>query len=353
MKLPFLSTLSLFLTVTRLSAVAAEVSDLNRAVNYFLSKMHEDGFFVSAVEDFYLVEGGAQGSCLSGDLVSADTADDSLKSVLENKKVTIALSTAGASIPTYYTTVGDMPYDLFEGSLDGYEIASQIECFRRMTEAYGLDGEIEIEHILVPPNDDGVFFEPLLAALETDMVDLVWSTMVVNADRSALVDFTTCPTYLDQMVIGAGPGIASDLPTEGGPFPVGCVAVFCTANLTEPMVLEELGPNDGLASLYAKLPNATDGIDYILGNRNPLNRYIVDNCPNCTITNSDLQFFVIQAPAFKKMSSNNTTVTTPPSDGGYSTTVPAPAPPPSAATRSMTGVVRMALGAFLLLAVTL
>lgn len=110
---------------------------------------------------------------------------------------------------------------------------------------YNLDAPIEIEYVLVEPNSDGVFFEPLLEALESGMADIVWTTVAMNIDRAALVDFTTCPTYTDEMVVGVGSGFGADISTEGGPFPVGCVAVFCTATVPETLTLQELGPPPG------------------------------------------------------------------------------------------------------------
>ena len=284
-----------------LAQARAEGNDLNKVVSHILGEMTAAGFFSQALEEYYTIQGSALEPCNIGDMVSPDAADESLTSVLENKKVRIALSTAGANVPAYYSD-GDDPFDLATGTLVGYEIAAQQEAFTMMGTMYNLSAPIEIEYVLVEPNSDGVFFEPLLEALESGTADIAWTTVAMNSDRAALVDFTTCPTYKDEMVVGVGSGLGADIPTEGGPFPVACVAVFCTATVPETLTLQELEPGNGLQELLEVLVNEDDGIDYTLGNKAPLTLYINDNCPDtCSIASVDLDFVIVQSPITKKL----------------------------------------------------
>jgi ABC-type amino acid transport substrate-binding protein len=260
--------------------------------------MNDSGFFLETWVKYHkTLPIPVPNDCESLEKVPIETADESLKSVIERGTLRIAVSPLGAGYPFLYSTANGMDspsIDLSLGSLDGYEVACAEEGTRRLGDIYGVD--LKPEYVVADTNE---FLASLTALLNEDKADVVWTGMNYIPEREEYLDFT-CNSFTTELLIVGSDKVGSARPNPNGPaVQVVCNGSFCSYPVPIPFehfVYEEFG---GTPEMLKTLVNETDPYEYALCPYELLADFKSIQCPTCTEIEIDPVATILRKPGTK------------------------------------------------------
>jgi hypothetical protein len=246
-----------------------------------MGEMNDAGFFLETWVKYHkTLPIPVPNDCVALDEVPLETADESLKSVIDRGTLRIAVSPLGAGYPFLYSTANgpDSPsVDLSLGSLDGYEIACAEEGTRLLGERYGVD--LQPEYVVADSNE---YLASLTALLNEDKADVAWSGINYIPERDEYIDFV-CNSFSTELLIVGSAKVGNERPSPNGPaVQVVCNGSFCSFPVPDPFeyfVYERFG---GTSEMLKTLVNETDPYEYAICPYELLADFKAIQCPNCS-----------------------------------------------------------------------
>lgn len=215
--------------------------------------------------------------------MDASEADESIQRILDSGRIRIGVNTVAGGVPYLYTMNTEdnsTSTNLFlsvedeDAELTGYEVEGAREAVRRIGNKY--DTELAADFVLVvgPP-----YFDPLEEALNSGVIDVVWSRMGVNEERADTFDFV-CPNYFTEYRIASAAEVGTEYPPDNATVPVGCIAIICSFNVPPPFELVDLELS-GQEYEQVLLNSTLYGVEYTINTVDRLVPFFTTDCPTC------------------------------------------------------------------------
>lgn len=295
-------------------------ADFSLIIISAISELNDEGFFLSNWENYFpqVLPIPVPNDC-SGEKIPLDVADASLANVLSRGVLRVGVHQQIAGFPSFYSRLTNnetesavdtkstggtnWTLDLNEETLEGYEIDAARAATKKLGDIYGV--ELDTKFVII---EGTVFFNDLRDALNFEVIDVFWSFIFKNENRSKEVDFI-CNTFMTEYHIAGSDKVSSDRPDPNGPVvEVVCFGFPCSFVPPPPFHLFKL-ENSTMNTPIEVLLNRSDPYEYGMTNFDRIQMFINERCPTCHFIDTESIGTVFVNPATKFVAKTNAMTT--------------------------------------------